>query len=298
MMLRTFAAMLAVPFVLGGEAVVRAQIAPSSIRPDIPPGTVPDEIPGVGVDEQFDRAVPMDAILLDHEARSVRLGDFFDGERPVILSFVYHQCASFCDMALRAIADSLARQPWTVGNEITVITLSIDPRDGPAVLRDARQRILGRYGRAEAASGWHFLAGTEAQVRRVAESVGYRYVWDERTQQFAHPGAIVILRPDGRPSRYLYGLDYPHNDLRLALIEADEGRHAASLVEQAILYCYRWDHSDGRYVIAARRLMRLGGIVTVVVLGAVLVTFWRRERAKDRERAAARRDDDRPARES
>ncbi|WP_053233628.1 SCO family protein [Sandaracinus amylolyticus] len=280
---RLAAAIALLPLLLGASSsIARAQTAP--IRPEIPAGTVPDEIPGVGVDEQFERAVPMDAVLVDHEGRRVRLGDFFDGERPVVLTLVYHQCASFCDMALRAFADQLQQQPWTAGVEYDVVTLSIDPRDTQGdTLRDARARILGRYGRDEAQRGWHFLGGTEQEIRRVADAVGYRYHWDERTQQFAHPGAMVILQPSGAPSRYLYGLEIPFNDVRIGLAEASEGNHLATaerVIRATLLYCYRWDHSDGRYVLAAWRIMRGGGVLTVLILGGFLFTFWRRERRR------------------
>jgi protein SCO1/2 len=271
----------------GSVGLARAQVAPAWIQPEVPPGTVPDEIPGVGVEERFDTPVPMDAVLYDHEGRMVRLGDFFDGDRPVLLMLVYHQCASFCDMLLRTVTEVLAQQPWTVGIEFDVITLSIDLRDGPAVLREARERTLGRYGREEAQRGWHFLGGRDAEVRRIAEAIGYRYRWDEQTQQYAHPGVIMVLQPSGRVARYLYGLDLPHNDLRLALIEADEGRHS-SAVEQFILYCYRWNHSDGRYVLAAWRVMRLGGVLTVVAVGGALFALWRRERRRGEARGAPR----------
>jgi protein SCO1/2 len=279
---------LTLGLVPGVVAVARAQAPSQFIQPEIAPGTVPDEIPGVGVDERFDTRLPMDASFVDHTGRAVRLGEIFDGDHPVVLTFVYHSCASFCDMALRAVAESLVQQPWTVGVEYEVVTLSIDPRDAvPATLSDARQRILGRYGRAEAEQGWHFLGGTREEIARVADAVGYRFVWDERTEQFAHPGAILIMQPDGHVARYLYGLDYPHNDVRLALIDADAGRHSSS-VEQFILSCYRWDHADGRYVVYARRLMRLGGLATMAILGGFLLMFWRRERAKDRASASAR----------
>lgn len=273
--------------VAGGRAIARAQAPNPYVQDQIPAGTVPDEIPGVGIDERFDSPVPSDAVFRDHTGRMVRLGDFLDGDRPVILTFVYHQCASFCDMVMQSLTNALVQQPWTVGLEYDVITLSMDPRDTPQVTAEARARALGRYGRAEAERGWHFLSGTEAEIARVADAVGYRFVWEERTQQFAHPGAIMVLAPDGRVARYLYGLELSHNDIRLALIDADEGRHVASAIEQAVLYCYRWDHADGRYVIAARRLMKVGGLVTMVALGSFLLVFWRRERKKRREVAAA-----------
>lgn len=272
---------------MGAGAVARAQSPNPFIQDEIAPGTVPDEIPGVGVDETFDTPVPADVTFRDHTGRMVRIGDFIDGERPVILTLVYHQCASFCDMVMQSLTTALIQQPWTVGIEFDVITLSIDPRDTPEVTAEARSRALGRYGRAEAERGWHFLSGTEAQIAQVADAIGYHFVWEERTQQFAHPGAIMFLAPNGRVARYLYGLELDHNDIRLALIDADEGRRVASTIEQAVLYCYTWDHADGTYVIAARRLMKVGGFVTMIALGGFLFVFWRRERKKGREAASS-----------
>lgn len=269
---------------------VAAQIGSAALRPEIPPGTVPDEIPGVGVDERFDTAIPADAAFYDHTGAAVRLGELLHDDRPIVLLFVYHQCASFCDLVMRAVTDSLAQQPWTVGMNLTVITLSIDPRDTPEVLADARQRTLGRYGRSEAADGWFFLGGTEQEIHKVTEAVGYRYFWDAQGEQFAHPGVIMILQPSGLVSRYLYGLEFPYNDLRLAILDADEGRHSSS-VEQFILYCYQWSHSDGRYVIAAWRLMRAGGFITLALVVGALLFFWRRELRKAPQRAAAAQSD-------
>ncbi len=280
------AAFLLIPIGMS-HAIVRAQGPSAPIRPDIPPGTVPDEIPGVGIEEDFETAIPADARFVDHEGRQVRFGDYFDGVRPVVLMLVYHQCASFCDMALRGMSESLAQQPWTVGIEYDVVTLSIDPRDTPTVLAEARTRTLGRYGREEAEHGWHFIGGTESEIRRVTDAIGYRYQWDERTQQFAHPGVFTVLQPSRRVSRYLYGLEFPFNDVRIALMEASEGRHlptSEQLIRASLLYCFRWDHADGRYVLMAWRLMRLGGVVTVVVLGGMLFTFWRRERKRTSKR--------------
>lgn len=278
-----------------GDVSVRAQGPSAPIRPEIPAGTVPDEIPGVGVKEDFETAIPADARFFDHEGRQVRFGDYFDGVRPVVLMLVYHQCASFCDMALRGMSDALAQQPWTAGIEYDVVTLSIDPRDTPTVLAEARARTLGRYGREEAEVGWHFIGGTESEIRRVTDAIGYSYQWDERTQQFAHPGVFTVLQPSRRVSRYLYGLEFPFNDVRIALMEASEGRHlptSEQLIRASLLYCFRWDHADGRYVLMAWRIMRLGGVMTVAVLGGILLTFWRRERKRNSKQMHSSTPDD------
>lgn len=255
---------------------------PSVVRPEIPPGTGGEEmlLAGVGVDETFDRAVPADASFLDHDGRAVRLGDIVDGTRPVLLHFVYYNCAIVCENALTSLAQTLATQPWTVGLEFDVVTISMDPRDGPAAAADARGRVLGRYGRAEADRGWHFLTGTAVEIARVSDAVGYRFRWDEATQQFAHPAAVVLLAPSGRPARYLYGLEVAPNDVRIGLVEAAEGA-SVSTVDRALLFCFRWDRHESRYVLAAWNVMRAGGVLTVFLLGGTLLYFWRRERRRD-----------------
>jgi protein SCO1/2 len=270
----------------GGVALVGAWASTAlaqqpATRPAIAPGTGGQEmaLQGVGVDERFDSAVPRDATFRDHEGRTVRLGDIVDGARPVVLHFVYHSCATVCDLAMGNVASVLAQQPWTVGVEYDVITLSMDPRDTPADAAAARGRIIGRYGREEAQHGWHFLVGDASEIARVAEAVGYRYRWDDATQQFAHPGVLMILQSSGRVARYLYGLEIAPNDVRLGLIEASSDR-SISTTERVLMFCYRYDAHDSRYVLAAWNIMRAGGALTVLLLGGFLGFYWLRERRR------------------
>lgn len=241
---------------------------------------------GVGVDERFDSAIPRDARFRDHEDRAVTLGDFLDGDRPVILQFVYHSCATVCDMSMNNLAAVLTQQPWTVGVEYDVITLSMDPHDTPEVAAAARGRLLGRYGRDEAAQGWHFLVGTEDEILRVADAVGYHFRWDAPTQQYAHPAVLMILQSSGRVARYLYGIEFVANDVRLALIEGQDDRFITT-AEQVLSFCFRYDAHDSRYVLAAWNLMRAGGVLTMFVLGGGLAVLWRRELKKSRAAVAA-----------
>jgi protein SCO1/2 len=286
--LLTVLLVLALPFSAGAQA---------GIRPVIPAGTGGEEmlLRGVGVTEHLDAAVPSDATFLDHEGRAVRLGDIVDGSRPVLLHFVYYSCAIICENALNGIAQTLAGQPWTVGVEYDVITISMDPADGPEASALARGRVLARYPRLEAEHGWHFLTGTESEIHRVTDAVGYDFRWDEGTQQFAHPAVVMLLQRSGRVARYLYGLELTGNDVRLGLIEAAGDRTLASsgtgvvdgIVDRALLFCFRWDHTESRYVLAAWNLMRAGGILTALTLGSVLFFYWRRERRRDRAAAVA-----------
>lgn len=255
--------------------------AQAGIRPAVAPGTGGEQqmLRGVGVNETYETPVPLDARFLDHTGRSVTLGELHDLSRPVVLLFVYYQCATTCDVALRALGDVLVQVPGTVGEDFEVFTISMDPHDTVEASRDARSRALGRYGRDAAERGWHFLTGDATEIQRVADAVGYQFRWDEATQQFVHPGLLTVLRPDLRVGRYLFGLEQSAFDLRLSLTEAAAG-NALSVVERAILFCYRFDAHEGRYVIVAWRIMRVGGGLIAAVLGFILMMAWRRERRR------------------
>lgn len=263
-----------------------AQAQQPVTRPEIAPGTGGQEmaLQGVGVDERFDATLPADATFRDHEGNTVRLGDIVDGSRPTVLHFVYYSCATVCDLAMNNVATLLTQQPWTVGTDFDVITISMDPHDTTSDASAARGRLLGRYGRTEAERGWHFLVGDEDQIRRLADAVGYRFRWDEATHQFAHPAVLMVLQDSGAVARYLYGLEVPSDDLRLALLEASQNR-SMTTSERVLSFCFQYDQHDGRYVVAAWRVMRAGGALTVLLLGGFLGTSWLRERRRSAKAA-------------
>jgi len=264
--------------------------AASQVSPDAPPG-----LENVGVEERLDRRIPTDLVFRDHTGARVRLSERVRGDRPVLLTLVYHTCPSFCSLVLDGAVAALAEQPWTVGEDFDVLTVSIDPRDTPEVAADERRRVLYRYGREAAARGWHFLVaersvgedeivaehGVYPAIEQLAAALGYRYQWMPRQRQYAHPGVVMLLTPDGRIARYLYGLEYDPNDLRLGLLEASEGR-SVSTVERVILYCYRYDPSAQGYTLVAWRVMQIGGALTAVLVFGFLLFFWRREVRKKR----------------
>lgn len=283
-----FAGACAVPFAWPDTLEAQQPVT----RPEIAPGTGGQEmaLQGVGVDERFDGSLPRDATFRDHEGHEVSLGTVVTGDRPVILHFVYYSCATVCDLAMNDVARVLTQQPWTVGVDFDVVTISMDPRDTPSDAARARGRLLGRYGRTEAEQGWHFLVGDETQIRRLADAVGYRYRWDEPTQQFAHPAVVMILQSSGAVARYLYGIELQSEDVRLGLLEASQNR-SLTTTERVLSFCYQYSQHDGRYVIAAWRIMRGGGALTVLLLGGFLGTYWLRER----RRAAAAPGENRPS---
>jgi len=250
------------------------------------PAITPAELEGVDVREQLDKPLPKDAVFRDHTGKQVRLGDYFDGKRPVVLTLAYASCQVVCSMVLGAEVESLKQQPWTLGKEFRAITISIDARETPEIAAKKRRQMLALYGRAS--EGWDFLVGDEANIKRVADAVGFQYRYDARQDQFAHPAVLMLTKPTGELARYLYGLQFDPTDVRLGLLEASHGR-SISTIEKMILYCYMYDPIGAKYVLAAKNVMRGAGVLTVLVLGGFLVLMFRRERRArhTRELAAA-----------
>jgi protein SCO1/2 len=244
------------------------------------PSTMAPELVGVDIVEHLGDALPRDAAFRDTEGRDVKLGDYFDGKRPTLFVFAYHTCPMLCSLVLDATVKSLNDVVWTVGDQFDVVSLSIDPHDTPATATRKRGQVVASYPRARGSTqGFHFLVGDEANIRKVTDAIGFKYRYDERQKQYAHPAAIYLLSPEGKIERYLYGIMYPPNDLRLGLLEASQGR-SISTTEKILLYCYHYDPQGGRYSLVAVNVMRLGGVVTLVALGSFLTIMWARERRK------------------
>jgi protein SCO1/2 len=274
--LSNLAVMTALSFVLAASA--RAQVA-----------VTPAELEGVDVVEQLDKPLPKDAVFRDHEGKTVRLGDYFDGKKPVVLTLAYANCKVVCSMVLGAEADVLKQQEWRLGKEYRALTISIDPNDTPAIAAKKRRQMLALYGADDKGQGepsqWDFLVGDPQNVARVAEAVGFKYKYDARQEQYAHPAVLMITKPTGELARYLYGLSFEPQDVRLGLLEASQGR-SISTIEKMILFCYMYDPIGAKYVLVAKNVMRVAGGITMIVLGAFLAFFWRRELRKKRLLAA------------
>lgn len=240
---------------------------------------LPEGLQGVGVDERPGAALPLQAPFLDANGDTVRLGRYFDGKRPVLLALVYFRCPMLCSLILQGLTDALTEMDWEPGRQYQLVTLSFDPEEGPTLARLKRQESLRKLGRPEAE--WHFLTGSPAAIAAVTDSVGFRYRWNEATSEFAHPALITILTPEGHVSRYLYGIQFDPQTIRLSLVEASAGEVGSSL-DRFLLYCFHYDSGEGRYAPAARNLMRLGGAAAILALGAVLAILWARERSRRR----------------
>ena len=243
--------------------------------------TVPAPLRDVGFDQRLGAALPLDTSFMDERGRMVRLGDYFGKDRPVVLVFAYYECPMLCAQVITGIAKTLNVLSLEPGRDFDFVTVSFDPRDTPAAAAAKKALYLERYTHPGADAASHFLSGSAAAIEQVTRAAGFRYVWDEVTGQFAHPTGVVVVTPDGRLARYIFGVEYGPRDLRLALVEASAGR-IGSAVDALLLYCFHYDPMTGRYGLVIMRAIRLGGAATLLTLGGFIFVMLRRERGRHR----------------
>lgn len=234
---------------------------------------LPASLEGVGIEERMGAQVPLHLVFTAEDGRRVRLEELITGERPVLLTLVYYRCPMLCGLVLNGLVDALKDVKLTAGKDFDIVTASIDPLETATLARLKKQAMLCEYGRPEAAAGWSFLTGDEASIQALANSVGFGYRWVEERKEYAHAAAVMVLTPDGRASRYLYGVLYEPRTVRLALAEAGVGT-VASVTERFLLYCFHYDADQGRFVVAARNIMKLGGFITAALVGVWLGRAW------------------------
>ncbi|MGH9352224.1 MAG: SCO family protein [Terriglobia bacterium] len=234
---------------------------------------VPTLLRGVGIDQRLNQQIPLDLVFRDASGKEVRLRDYF-GQKPVILALVYFNCPNLCTMVVDNLVQSLRLLKFDVGKQFNVLTVSFDPNDTPQMATDKRAIYLGMYARKGCQNGWHFLTGDETSIRALTDAVGYHYNYDPTTKLYAHAVGLVVLTPQGKVSRYFYGLRYPAGDLRLALVEASHEK-IGSPVDRLILYCCSYDPATGKYDPIISRVLMLGGIFTVLCLGTLVLVMVR-----------------------
>jgi protein SCO1/2 len=242
----------------------------------MPASAMPAALREIGFDQNVDQLLPLDIPFADERGRVAPLGSYF-GARPVVLVFVYYECPMLCTTVLNALASSLNVMSLEPGKDFEVVTISFDPRETPALAAAKKEAYLQRYKHPGAAAGWHFLTGSQSSIDRATKAAGFRFVWDDGLKQFAHPTGIIVLTPEGRIARYLFGIDYGPRDLRLALVDASAGK-VGSAVDAFLLYCYHYDPMTGRYGLLVMRTLRVAGVATVLALGAFIAVLFRRER--------------------
>lgn len=242
---------------------------------------LPEALQSIGIEQKLGDKLPMDVELKDEDGRAVKLGDYFSKGKPVIIAFVYYECPMLCNQVLNGLTGSLKGINFDAGKDFDVLAISFDARenDKPELAKNKKAGYVERYGRQGSENGWHFLTGSQASIDQVTKAAGFSYKWDEKSNQFAHAGGIMITTPDGKLARYLYGIDYAPKDLKFGLMESAESR-VGNPAEQLLLYCYHYDPSTGKYGLAILNVIRLGAIATLIGMGAMALVFWRRNKRK------------------
>lgn len=235
----------------------------------------PEALNRAGFDQKLDAQLPLDAEFRDESGRPVRLGDYF-GEKPVLLNLAYFNCPMLCTLVINGVVDAVREVALVPGRDYEILTISFDAREGPELAAAKKANYLKELDRPEAVAGWHFLTGDEAAIRALTEAVGFRFAWDEQSQEFAHASGIMVATPGGRLSHYLYGVVYPPRDVRLALVEASAGR-IGSPVDQLMLFCFHYDPVAGKFSAGVMTLVRLGCLATIAATAAFLLIMFHRE---------------------
>jgi protein SCO1 len=265
-------------FILGIAAVAllsgatRGQLAPSVGQAS---SGLPSALINVGFEPQLNNQMPLNVNFLDETGRAVRLGDYF-GQKPVLLALVYYGCPMLCNQVEQGVVGSLKMLSFNPGRDYEVVFVSFDPRESPDMAAQKKEAALKHFGRSETATGWHFLTGSKESIDAVTQGANFRYSFDAKRGIFAHASGIMLLTPGGRISRYFYGVEYPSRDVRLGLVDASAGK-IGTPIDHLLLYCFEYDPSTARYSTTILRILRLGGVATILTLVAGILIFRRRD---------------------
>jgi len=268
-------AIMALMMIMIGAAGVRAQ-------------AIYDSVPGlkkIDVLEHLGDTIPMDVVVTDDAGETVTLGRYFKTGSPVILILAYYECPMLCNLVMNGLAQTAGKLPWLPGREYRIVTVSINPAESLSLARGKKENYIREFGRPGTDSGWTFCLATGDQSRKLAKAVGFEYYYDEQQKQYAHPAVLTILTGAGVVSRYLYGIEFKERDLRLALVEASEGKIGTTM-DRIILACYHYDPEAGGYVLMAYTFMKVGGGLTIALLLLFLTFLWRRDRRRQTTPAA------------
>ena len=253
----------------------------------------PADLSNVGIDQRLNQQVPLDLEFRDETGKTVKLGDYFQSGRPVILHLVYYTCPMLCGEELAGEASALGMLKFTPGNEYEVVSVSFNPDETPKDAAEKKQVYVARMNEhlehKSNGDGWHFLTGQQPQITQLADAVGFRYHRDPRTGQFIHAAGIMVVTPAGKLAQYYYGVEFSPKDIRLGLIEASRDK-IGTVVDQVVLYCYHYDPNTGRYGAVVTNIMRLAGAATMLILGGFLIVMFRRDKPGPPARAAFARD--------
>ena len=234
------------------------------------------QLEGVTFRQRLNTKLPLDAAFRDENDRPVTLGQYFDGKKPVVLAFVYYSCPMLCTQVMNGVSRAVKVLPFSAGNDFDVVFVSFDPRDRPETAAAKKAELMSYWSMQNQSGAWHLLTGEATAIKEITSAAGFNYQWDVKTQQFAHMSGVLVITPDGRLSRYFYGIEYSPKELRLALVESGKGA-IGSKIDELLLYCFHYDPASGRYGVVVMNLIRLGGVVTVALLAGFILLMRRRE---------------------
>ncbi len=274
------AILLALPAVVyGQEGGSRPTISKDvGVGPGLEASATPEILKHVGIEQKIGASLPLDLEFYDETGTPVKLGSYF-GDKPVILSLVYYDCPMLCTEVLNGLNRSLAPLNFTIGDEFEVLSVSFDPRETPQLAGQKKAVYTQRYNRPGAKEGWHFLTGEAPAIDALTGTVGFNYVYDEDEGQFVHGSAIMIVSPKGTVSHYFFGIEYPSEDIRLALIESSEEK-LGNVFDQIMLYCFNYDPEQGRYGVVIMNSMRVAGVITLLAMGSFMFIMFKRDRRR------------------
>jgi len=235
------------------------------------------QLRGIDIEEHLGSLLPLDLVFVDENGQKVLLEEFFDNSTPVVFNLVYYECPMLCTFVLNGLMSGLSELKWQAGTDYRLVTLSINPEETYDLAKGKQKSYLPGLSQVSDSSAWKFLVGSQENITAVADTLGFRYYYDEELQEYAHTAATFILTGDGKISRYLYGLQYKPLDLRLALLEASEGK-IGTTVDRLILYCYGYDPTRGGYVVIATQIMKIGGLLTLIILAVFIGFLWKRDK--------------------
>ncbi len=239
---------------------------------------LPADVAAVKITEKLGEKVDIKGLRFrDEHGVEVPLTQYFEAGKPVILMMVYYKCPGICNYLLNGFTNSIRSLDWSIGDQFQVVTVSINPQEGPDLALGKKETYIKKYSRLDASLGWHWLTGTEDQIKKLTDQLGFGYALDPKTKEYAHGSALFVLSPEGMISRVLYGIDFPNKDLKLSLLEASDGK-VGSIFERVWMLCYQYDPMTRGYGLQALRVVQAGGVLTIILLAAFLFWFWRRER--------------------
>jgi protein SCO1 len=240
----------------------------------------PADLANIGIDQRLNQQLPLNLEFKDETGKTVKLGDYFQSGRPVILNLVYYTCPMLCGEELAGEASALGMLKFTPGKEYEIVSVSFNPDETPKDAAEKKkvyiERINEHLDAKTDGSGWHFLTGQERQIKELAAAVGFHYRRDPKTKQYIHATGLTLVTPAGKIAQYYYGVEFAPKDIRLGLIEASREK-IGNVVDQVLLYCYHYDPKNGRYSAVIANVMRLAGAATMLILGGVLIVMFRRD---------------------